>query len=148
MTLQLPNVTFPTTAGEVNLTQITATYLILYFYPKDNTPGCTLESQDFNHHYDRLTQLDALIYGVSRDSIQSHTQFKNKCALRFELISDANQILCQHFKVLKLKKNYGKTYTGIERSSFLFAQGKCIQEWRNVKVDGHVAQVIQAIEDH
>lgn len=146
MLTTLPDITLSTTGGELNLSKLKAKYLVLYFYPKDDTPGCTLESQDFNRHYATLTKLGAVVYGVSRDKLASHDKFKDKFAFSFELISDADATLCDYFKVLTLKKNYGKEYLGIDRSSFLFKHGTLIKEWRTVKVDEHVVDIIKTIE--
>lgn len=122
-------------------------YTVLYFYPKDNTPGCTTEGQDFTAAYDDFKALNTEIYGVSRDSIRKHENFKAKYQFPFELISDPDEILCQLFDVIKLKKNYGKTYLGIERSTFLIdPQGKIVQAWRKVKVIGHVKEVLAAVQ--
>lgn len=122
-------------------------YTVLYFYPKDNTPGCTTEGQDFTAAYDDFKALNTEIYGVSRDSIRKHENFKAKYQFPFELISDPDEILCQLFDVIKLKKNYGKTYLGIERSTFLVdPQGKIVQAWRKVKVIGHVKEVLAAVQ--
>lgn len=123
-------------------------YTVLYFYPKDNTPGCTTEGQDFTAAYKDFKALNTEIYGISRDSIRKHENFKAKFEFPFELISDPDEQLCNLFDVIKLKKNYGKTYLGIERSTFLInPEGKLIQEWRKVKVIGHVHAVLAAVKD-
>ncbi len=122
-------------------------YTVLYFYPKDSTPGCTTEGQDFTAAYPEFKALNTEIYGISRDSIRKHENFKAKYQFPFELISDPDETLCNLFDVIKLKKNYGKTYLGIERSTFLIdPQGKIIQEWRKVKVIGHVKAVLEAVK--
>lgn len=116
---------------------------VLYFYPKDSTPGCTTEGQDFRDLHSAFAQTNTQIFGVSRDSLRSHENFKTKQGFPFELISDADQTLCQLFEVIKLKKLYGKEHLGIERSTFLIdAQGVLRHEWRGVKVAGHVAEVL------
>ncbi len=127
-------------------TPVNAKFIVFYFYPKDDTPGCTLEAQGFRDHYAEFVKLGACIYGVSRDSDKSHEKFKCKYELPFELISDPEEKLCQHFDVMKLKKLYGKEYVGIDRSTFLFANGKLLKEWRGVKVPGHVEAVLEEIK--
>ena len=120
--------------------------IILYFYPKDNTPGCTLESQNFRDSYEKFTTLNTVIFGISRDSMRSHDGFKCKQNLPFELISDNDETLCQLFDVLKPKMMYGKEVIGIERSTFLInAEGILIHEWRKVKVNNHVEDVLEKV---
>lgn len=122
-------------------------YTILYFYPKDNTPGCTTEGQDFSAAYDELKQLNAQVFGVSKDSIRKHENFKTKFDFPFELISDPDETLCNLFDVIKLKKNYGREYMGIERSTFLInPEGKLVHEWRKVKVKEHVKEVMDTLK--
>ena len=119
--------------------------VVIYFYPKDNTPGCTTEGQDFRDAHAEFAGLNAVIYGVSKDSLRTHANFKAKHEFPFELISDPDEALCRLFDVIKLKKLYGKEYEGIERSTFLIdAKGVLRQEWRKVKVPGHVAEVLAA----
>lgn len=118
---------------------------VVYFYPKDNTPGCTTEGQDFRDQYDDFSAANTRIFGVSRDSLRTHENFRSKQGFPFELISDQDEALCKLFDVIKLKKLYGKEYEGIERSTFLVdAQGVLRAEWRKVKVKGHVAEVLDA----
>jgi peroxiredoxin Q/BCP len=118
---------------------------VLYFYPKDDTPGCTLEGKDFRDRHADFAKLGVRILGVSRDSLASHTKFQGKYALPFELVSDGDEALCKQFDVIKNKNLYGKKVRGIERSTFLVdAEGVLRQEWRKVKVDGHVAEVLKA----
>ena len=118
---------------------------VLYFYPRDDTPGCTLEGKDFRDRHADFGKLDVRVLGVSRDSLASHAKFQGKYDLPFELISDADEKLCQHFDVIKDKNMYGKKVRGIERSTFLVdAAGVLRKEWRKVKVDGHVAEVLAA----
>lgn len=120
---------------------------IIYFYPKDNTPGCTTEGQDFRDQFADFRKAGAVVYGVSRDSLRTHSNFKAKHEFPFELISDPEEQLCKLFDVIKLKKLYGKEYEGIERSTFLIdAKGVLRQEWRKVKVPGHVAEVLAATQ--
>ncbi len=121
--------------------------IIIYFYPKDSTPGCTTEGQNFRDLYAEFQALDTEIFGVSRDSMRKHENFKAKQEFPFELISDEDETICKHFDVIKLKKLYGREYMGIVRSTFLInKQGVLTHEWRNVKVKGHVDEVLQAVK--
>jgi thioredoxin-dependent peroxiredoxin len=118
---------------------------VLYFYPRDDTPGCTIEGKDFRDRHGAFGKLGVRIIGVSRDSLASHTKFQGKYELPFELISDADEALCKQFDVIKNKNMYGKKVRGIERSTFLVdAAGVLRAEWRKVKVEGHVAEVLAA----
>jgi len=118
---------------------------VLYFYPKDDTPGCTLEGKDFRDLHTDFAKLKVRVLGVSRDSLVSHAKFQGKYGLPFELVSDADEKLCKQFDVIKDKNMYGKKVRGIERSTFLVdAEGVLRREWRKVKVDGHVDQVLAA----
>lgn len=118
---------------------------IIYFYPKDNTPGCTQEGEDFRDSYKDFKKIKIEIFGVSRESIKSHEGFKEKFNYPFELISDPDEKLCELFDVIKEKSMYGKKYMGIERSTFLVnKEGKLAEEWRKVKVPGHVTEVLEA----
>ena len=120
--------------------------IIIYFYPKDNTPGCTQEGQGFRDNYQKFTDRNFVIFGVSRDSIKSHENFKAKHEFPFELISDKDEVVCKLFDVIKEKKMYGKTHMGIERSTFIIdAEGKLIKEWRKVKVKTHIEEVLDFI---
>ena len=121
--------------------------VLLYFYPRDNTPGCTQEGQAFRDHYAQFQDKQVEIFGISRDSLKVHENFKAKHEFPFELISDKEETVCQFFDVIKEKKMYGKTHMGIERSTFLInSEGELVAEWRKVKVKEHLAQVLQAIE--
>lgn len=121
--------------------------LILYFYPRDNTPGCTKQSEGFRDLFSAFQKENALIFGISRDSLASHEKFKAKLDLPFELITDSDETLCQLFDVMKMKNMYGKKVRGIERSTFLFdKKGILRQVWRKVKVDGHVQEVLEATQ--
>jgi thioredoxin-dependent peroxiredoxin len=118
---------------------------VLYFYPKDDTPGCTIEGKDFRDRYAAFGDLGVRVIGVSRDSLASHAKFQGKYELPFELVSDPDEKLCRQFDVIKDKNMYGKKVRGIERSTFLVdAAGVLRKEWRKVKVDGHVAEVLAA----
>jgi peroxiredoxin Q/BCP len=122
--------------------------LVIYFYPKDSTPGCTREGQDFRDNYSKFKRNKTLVLGVSRDSIASHEKFKTKQEFPFELLSDTDEKLCKLFDVIKEKNMYGKKVMGIERSTFLIdASGKLRREWRKVKVDGHVDEVLVAVRE-
>ena len=122
--------------------------LVIFFYPKDNTPGCTLEGQDFRDNYASFTELNAEILGVSRDSIKSHENFKNKQSFPFRLLSDPDEVMCKSFDVMREKSMYGKNYIGVDRSTFLInSKGLIVKEWRSVKVKGHVMEVLEALKD-
>ncbi len=121
--------------------------VVLYFYPKDNTPGCTTEGQGFRDHHQAFLAADTLVFGVSRDSLKTHENFRAKQGFPFELISDKDEQLCQLFDVIKLKKLYGKEYLGVDRSTFLIDRnGVLRREWRSVKVPGHVEAVLEAAQ--
>lgn len=121
--------------------------VVLYFYPKDNTPGCTTESMQFRDLYDKFRNANAEIFGISRDSIRSHDGFKSKLGLPFELISDPDETLCNLFNVMKMKNMYGKQVRGIERSTFVIdGAGKLVKEWRGVKVPGHVDEILEYVK--
>ncbi len=120
--------------------------LVLYFYPKDNTPGCTLESQDFCRLYRHFQNAGAEIVGVSQDSIASHEKFKSKCSFPFELLSDEDGSVCRAFDVMQMKSMYGRDFIGIERSTFLIDSGLIVKEWRKVKVTGHAQEVLEAVK--
>lgn len=124
-----------------------AKYTVLYFYPKDNTPGCTTESIAFREAYPEFQAAHAEIYGISRDSLRSHESFKGKLGLPFELISDPEEAVCTQFGVMKMKNMYGKQVRGVERSTFIIdAQGRLVKEWRGVKVNDHVAEVLEFLK--
>lgn len=121
--------------------------LVIYFYPKDSTPGCTTEGQNFRDLYDEFKANDTEIYGISRDTLRRHENFKAKQSFPFELISDEDETICKLFDVIKLKKLYGKEHLGIERSTFLIdKEGILRNEWRKVKVKGHVDEVLEAVK--
>ncbi|MDH5433862.1 MAG: peroxiredoxin [Gammaproteobacteria bacterium] len=145
----LPDIQLQMTGdNDINLANIKNKNLVIYFYPKDSTPGCTTEGQNFRDSYQDFKSLNCEIYGVSRDSIKSHENFKAKQSFPFELISDPDEALCKAFDVIKLKKLYGREYMGVERSTFLFdANGKLVNEWRKVKVKGHVDEVLEALKN-
>jgi peroxiredoxin Q/BCP len=135
------------TGGPFKLSAHKGHPVVLYFYPKDNTPGCTTEGADFRDLHKQFTKLGAVIAGVSRDSLKSHEGFKAKMDFPFELISDDDEKLCAQFDVIKMKNMYGKKVRGIERSTFLIGpDGKLVREWRKVKVEGHAADVLSAVK--
>ncbi|PPD22513.1 MAG: peroxiredoxin [Methylobacter sp.] len=131
----------------MRLSELAGKYVILYFYPKDSTPGCTQEGQAFRDNNPRFTELNAVIFGISRDSLRSHENFKTKQAFPFDLLSDPDEQLCNQFDVIKMKNMYGKQVRGIERSTFLISpEGILIKEWRKVAVKNHVTEVLAALE--
>ena len=135
----------PSTAGTVGSKDLVGSAYVLYFYPRDDTPGCTLEGQDFRDKLAAFKRLSVRVLGVSRDSLASHEKFKAKYSLPFDLVSDADETLCRQFDVIKEKNMYGKKVLGIERSTFLVdADGVLRGEWRKVKVAGHVDEVLAA----
>jgi peroxiredoxin Q/BCP len=143
-----PDFTLPSTSGnKVTLSALKGKKVVLYFYPKDCTSGCTLESQDFRDHQAEFEKLNTVVLGISRDSIKSHYRFIEKESLNFELLSDEDEIVCKLYDVMKDKVMYGKKVRGIERSTFLINEKGFIQAlWRKVKVDGHVKEVLAAIK--
>lgn len=135
------------TLGGFSLSDYKGKILVLYFYPRDNTPGCTQQGIDFRDQYETFTKAGAAIVGISRDSMRSHEGFAQKYALPFPLIADTDESVCDLFDVMKTKKSYGKLVEGIERSTFLIDQsGKLVQEWRGLRVDGHVDEVLEAVK--
>jgi peroxiredoxin Q/BCP len=136
-----------TSEQAVSLSALKGQQVVLYFYPKDSTPGCTTQGQGFRDHHADFAAANTVVFGVSRDSLKSHENFKAKQAFPFELISDKDESLCQLFDVIKLKKLYGKEYLGVDRSTFLIDKdGVLRKEWRGVKVPGHVAAVLEAAQ--
>lgn len=142
------NFTLPATSEKTfNLEDYKGKNLVIYFYPKDSTPGCTTQGMQFRDHYDEFQALNTEIVGVSRDSIKSHEKFKEKFTFPFELLSDAEEVACNLFDVIKMKNMYGKKVRGIERSTFVInTEGVLVQEWRKVKADGHAAIVLDFIK--
>lgn len=128
----------------VKLSALKGKQVVIYFYPKDSTPGCTTEGQGFRDHYAEFQAANTVVFGVSRDSLKSHENFKAKQGFPFELLSDKDEALCQLFDVIKLKKLYGKEYLGVDRSTFLIDKdGVLRHQWRGVKVPGHVEAVLE-----
>ncbi len=145
----VPDFELPATGEQsISLSGLQGQNIVLYFYPKDNTPGCTLEGQNFRDMHDRFVSMNTVILGVSRDSVKVHENFKAKQNFPFDLLSDKEETLCQLFDVIKPKKLYGKEFMGVERSTFIIdKEGTLRTEWRKVKVKGHVDEVLVAIEN-
>jgi peroxiredoxin Q/BCP len=134
---------------QFNLSDYKGRFLVIYFYPKDATPGCTTQGVDFRDAYKKFQALDTEIFGISRDTLKSHENFKAKFTFPFELLSDEEEKACELFGVIKMKNMYGKQVKGIERSTFVIdPDGKLIQAWRGVKVEGHIKEVLQFIKQH
>lgn len=144
---ELPNIDVQTTnGGKFSLASLKGKNVVLYFYPKDDTPGCTTEGCDIRDHYPAFQQLDAVVLGVSRDNLDSHEKFKAKFNFPFELIADTDEKLCRAFDVIREKQNYGKTYMGVDRSTFLFDKtGALRKEFRGVSVPGHIDMILEEI---
>lgn len=145
----VPDFTAASTGDKtVSLTDYRGRYVVLYFYPKDNTPGCTQEGQGFRDHHDEFSRLNAVILGVSRDSVRVHEGFRGKQAFPFDLLADQDEQLCRLFDVIKMKNMYGKQVMGIERSTFLIdPDGRLVREWRKVKVKTHIQEVLEALKE-
>ena len=144
----VPDFEMPATGDKtIKLTDLKGNNVVLYFYPKDSTPGCTLEGQDFRDNIEEFNLRGTIILGVSRDSIKSHEKFKTNQSFPFDLLSDRDELLCRLFDVIKEKNMYGKKVMGIERSTFLIdVSGTLRKEWRKVKVKGHVNEVLEAVK--
>ncbi len=142
-----PDFTLPATGGKhVRLHDQMGKHVVLYFYPKDNTPGCTREGADFRDLYPDFVQADAVVFGISRDSVKSHESFRSKMGFPFDLLSDSDEQACNSFHVINDKTLYGKLVRGIERSTFLIDRNGVLRRaWRKVKVDGHAAEVLEAL---
>jgi thioredoxin-dependent peroxiredoxin len=137
----------PSTEGTFRLSDHAGHPVVLYFYPRDNTPGCTTEGQQFRDLYPQFAKIGVIVAGVSRDSLKSHENFRTKMAFPFPLLSDADEALCTQFDVIKMKNMYGKQVRGIERSTFVIdASGKLAREWRGVKVPGHAREVLEFVK--
>jgi|SRR5690625_5294457 len=144
----VPTFAAETNHGKLNSKDLLGKPFVLYFYPRDNTPGCTNEAKDFQANLNQFEKLNFKIIGVSRDSLASHEKFAAKYALTFPLIADTEASLCNLFDVIKDKKMYGRQVRGIERSTFLFnASGKLVKQWRKVRVPGHVDAVLDAAKE-
>lgn len=143
----VPDFQLPATSGKTfRLSEYLGKTLVLYFYPKDSTPGCTTQGMQFRDAYAEFQKHNAEIFGISRDTLKSHENFKAKFTFPFELLSDAEELACTQFGVMKMKNMYGKQVRGIERSTFIIDKnGTLVKEWRGVKVDGHAAEVLSFI---
>ena len=146
--MNVPDFEIPSTGGGLfSPAKASGRKWVLYFYPKDNTPGCTTEGQHFRDAHAAFARLGCDIYGVSRDSLKSHENFKAKKEFPFELLSDADETACKQFGVIKMKNMYGRQVRGIERSTFVFdSQGRLAREWRGVKVPGHAQEVLEFVK--
>jgi thioredoxin-dependent peroxiredoxin len=144
----IPDLELPSTGEKrVRLADLKGRNVVLYFYPKDNTPGCTREGQGFRDQAAEFARHDAVVLGISRDSLKSHEKFKEQQCFPFDLLSDQDGKVCALFGVIKPKNMYGKTVVGVERSTFLIdRQGVLRREWRKVRVDGHVGEVLEAVQ--
>ncbi|HQN65521.1 MAG TPA: peroxiredoxin [Methylophilus sp.] len=144
----VPVFTLPATGNATfSLSDYLGKTLIIYFYPKDSTPGCTTQGVQFRDAYSRFTAANAVVVGISRDSLKSHESFKAKFSFPFDLLSDSEEIACNIFGVIKMKNMYGKQVRGIERSTFVIDKtGKLVHEWRGVKADGHAEEVLSYIQ--
>ncbi len=137
----------PSTDGAFRLSDHAGHAVVLYFYPKDNTPGCTTEGEQFRDLHAQFVKAGAVVAGVSRDSLKSHANFKAKMGFPFPLLSDPDEALCKQFDVIRMKNMYGKQVRGIERSTFLIGrEGNLVREWRRVKVPGHAQEVLDAVK--
>jgi peroxiredoxin Q/BCP len=145
---KLPDLTLPATGGkDIALKDYKGKALVVYFYPKDNTPGCTQEGIDLRDLYKDFVKAGAEVVGVSRDSVRSHENFAAKYKFPFTLLSDGDEKMCKAFDVIKEKSLYGRKYMGVDRSTFLFgADGKLKHAWREVKVKGHAIEVLEAVK--
>ncbi len=144
---QVEDFALPGTGGTFRLSECRAPALVLYFYPKDNTPGCTKEGTQFCDLHEEFRRAGCEVYGISRDSLKSHRNFKAKMNFPFELLSDEDEALCQQFGVIKMKTMYGRQVRGIERSTFVLdAQRAIRREWRGVKVPGHAQEVLDFVK--
>jgi peroxiredoxin Q/BCP len=145
---QIADFSLPATGAEpFRLSDHLGKIVVLYFYPKDSTPGCTVEGADFRDRHAAFAKAGAVVAGVSRDSLKSHENFKAKMAFPFALLSDGEEVLCEQFGVIKLKNMYGKKVRGIERSTFVIdRKGRLVREWRGVKVPGHVDEVLAFVQ--
>ena len=132
----------------IELNKIKSKFTVLYFYPKDDTPGCTLETKDFNLLYNKFIKLNCEIFGISKDTIESHLKFKKKYKVKFELLSDENKIAIKDFKVWGKKKFMGKEFMGLIRSTFLLKKNIIVKEWRKVRVKGHAEEIYNFIKDN
>ena len=146
--IKAPNFKLESTSGEIiELNKIKSKYIVLYFYPKDDTPGCTLETKDFNKLLSKFKNLNSIILGISKDSIESHKKFKKKHGIKFDLLSDEEKKSIKAYKTWGKKKFMGREFMGQIRSSFVISKGKILNEWRNVRVKGHAQEVLEFLKN-
>ena len=142
-----PNFKLESTSGKIiELNKIKSKYIVLYFYPKDDTPGCTLETKNFNKLFNKFRSLDSIILGISKDSIESHKKFKKKHNIKFDLLSDEEKKSIKAYKTWGKKKFMGREFMGQIRSSFVISKGKILNEWRNVRVKDHAQEILDFIK--
>lgn len=143
-----PDFELPATGDQqIKLSRLKGKNVVLYFYPKDSTPGCTLEGQDFRDNHLKFNRRNTLVFGISRDSLKSHENFRSKQKFPFHLLSDGDEKVCKLYNVIREKNMYGRKVLGIERSTFLIdSNGKLVKEWRKVSVKGHVEEVLEAVK--
>ena len=146
--IKAPNFKLESTSGEIiELNKIKLKYIVLYFYPKDDTPGCTLETKDFNKLLSKFKNLNSIILGISKDSIESHKKFKKKHSIKFDLLSDEEKKSIKAYKTWGKKKFMGREFMGQIRSSFVISKGKILNEWRNVRVKDHAQEVLEFLKN-
>ena len=146
--IKAPNFKLDLLQGEIiELNKIKSKYIVLYFYPKDDTPGCTLETKDFNKLLSKFKNLNSIILGISKDSIESHKKFKKKHSIKFDLLSDEEKKSIKAYKTWGKKKFMGREFMGQIRSSFVISKGKILNEWRNVRVKGHAQEVLEFLKN-
>ena len=146
--IKAPNFKLESTSGEIiELNKIKSKYIVLYFYPKDDTPGCTLETKDFNKLLSKFKNLNSIILGISKDSIESHKKFKKKHSIKFDLLSDEEKKSIKAYKTWGKKKFMGREFMGQIRSSFVISKGKILNEWRNVRIKGHAQEVLEFLKN-
>ena len=149
MTVKAPNFKLISTSNEVvELNKIKSKLIVLYFYPKDDTPGCTLETKDFNSLISKFSKNNCNVYGISKDSLESHEKWSKKLNLKFELLADEDKTSLKAYKAWAKKKFMGREFMGTVRSTFIIEKNKIIKEWRNVKVAGHAAEVLDFIKNY
>ena len=146
--IKAPNFKLEYTSGEIiELNKIKSKYIVLYFYPKDDTPGCTLETKDFNKLLSKFKNLNSIILGISKDSIERHKKFKKKHSIKFDLLSDEEKKSIKAYKTWGKKKFMGREFMGQIRSSFVISKGKILNEWRNVRVKDHAQEVLEFLKN-
>ena len=146
---KVPNIKIPSTEGKIiELTKVKNKYLVIYFYPKDDTPGCTIETKDFNSLLSKFKKFDCEVFGISKDDLKSHEKFRDKYKVKFDLLADEKKEAIKAFKVWGKKKFMGKEFMGVIRSTFLIKNKKIIKEWRSVKVKNHALEVLNFLRNY